>query len=143
MPDPTPQEALESFQKAFPSGVCYRKYTQADDDRLVGRIPEVMRMILRKDGWSSYREQILWICDPDDWAPAAHAWFPQSPSPQVLGRSAFGELFVLDEIFWLTLPHQSVILTSSDDSNWFFGETLTSKTFMLQEDLPLLRRARG
>jgi len=51
MPLPTPKEALEKFQKAFPSGARYREYTQADDDRLAGRIPEVMRMILQKDGW--------------------------------------------------------------------------------------------
>jgi hypothetical protein len=142
MPALTPQEALESFQKAFRSGVRYRQYSQADDDRLAGRIPEVMRMILQKEGWCSYREQIFWMCDPDDWSPAAHAWFPKSPSPQVLGRAAFGDLFVLDEIFWLTLPHQSVILTEVNDSNRFFGRTLTSKTFMLQTELPRLRAAR-
>lgn len=56
-----------------------------------------------------------------------------------LGRAAFGDLFVLDEIFWLTLPHQSVILTEVDDSNWFFGRTLTSKTFMVQTELSRLR----
>jgi hypothetical protein len=60
----------------------------------------------------------------------------------VLGRSSFGELFVLDEIFWLTLPHQSVSMMSTDDSDWFFGRTVTSKTFMLQAELPRHRAAR-
>jgi len=143
MPRLTPKESLESFQKAFRSGARYREYTQADDDRLAGRIPEVMRMILRKDGWCSYRDQIFWTCDPDDWTPAARAWFPKSQSPQVLGRSSFGDLFVLDEDFWLTLPHQSVIMMSTDDSNWFFGRTVTSKTFMLQTELSEHRAARA
>lgn len=142
MPRLTPQEALESFQTAFPTGVRYREYTQADQDRLAGRIPEVMRMILQRDGWCSYRKQMFWMCDPDDWDPVARAWFPQSPSPQILARSAFGDLFVLDEIFWLTLPQQSVLITSSDNSNWFFGRTLTSKTFMLQTELSRLRATR-
>jgi hypothetical protein len=141
MPLPTPQEALESFEKAFPSGAPYREYTKADDERLTGRIPDVMRMILKKDGWCSYREQIFWMCDPDDWIPAARAWFPESTSAQVLGRSSFGDLFVLDKCYWLTAPHRSVILQSTERSDWFFGETVTSKRFMLQADLPEHRAA--
>ena len=143
MPGLTPQEGLELFEKAFPSGVRYREYTQADDDRLAGRIPDVMRMILQKDGWCSYREQIFWICDPDDWTPAARAWLPESPSAQVLGRSSFGDLFILDKTFWLTLPHQSAAIMSTGNSNWFFGRTATSKTFMLQSGLRQHRAAQA
>jgi len=88
-------------------------------------------------------ETIFWMCDPDDWTPSARAWLPESPSPQVLGRSAFGDLFVLDEGIWVPLPHQSAILRSVSDLNWFFGETLTSKTGMLQRELPQLRAARA
>ena len=142
MPALTPNEALKLFQKGFRAGVRYREYTKSDDKRLAGRIPEVMRMILQKDGSCSYREQIFWMCDPDHWAPAARAWFPKSQAPQVLGRSSFGELFVLDEIFWLTLPHQSVIIKEVHDRNWFFGCTLTSKTFMLKTELGRHRATR-
>jgi len=39
--------------------------------------------------------------------------------------------------------HQSVIFTEVDDSNWFFGRTLTSKTFMLQSELSRHRAARA
>jgi len=143
MPALTPKEALGLFQKGFRSGDRYREYTKADDDRLAGRIPDVMRMILQKDGWCSYREQIFWMCDPDDWTLAVRAWFPESKAPQVLGRSSFGELFVLDEKFLLTLPHQSVIIRSVSDRNWFFGSTLTSKTFMLQTERSQHRAARA
>ena len=43
MPGLTPQEGLELFEKAFPSGVRYREYTQADDDRLEHANPPTAR----------------------------------------------------------------------------------------------------
>lgn len=120
----------------YGSGKQYREYSAADEERLAPRVPEVMRAILRKEGWCSYKNQGLWLCDPDDWQPATRAWFPDEPAAQLLARSAFGDMFVLAGTFWLGLPHESVIMQSVDDPNWFFGCTITAKGFTTQSDLP-------
>ncbi len=62
MPPLTPKEALLGFRKEFGKGERYREYTPADDKRLKARLPDVMRAIVKKDGWCSYRDQALWLC---------------------------------------------------------------------------------
>jgi hypothetical protein len=131
------KSAAEAFLKAFGPGTPYREYSAADDVRLAGRIPEVMREILRKEGWCSYKEQVLWICDPDDWQAAARIWLPGAPAAQVYARTGFGDLFVWDgELFWFVTVHESSALQSVDDADWFFSQSLTAKGFATQTYLP-------
>ena len=154
MPPLTPKEALLGFRKRFGKGERYREYTAADDERLKARLPEVMRAIVKKDGWCSYRDQALWLCDPDDWEPAARAWFPDQTPPDVLARSSFGDLFVVDRnvevqgsiyevLFFLVIPQSYWILMDVDDPNWFFGETITAKGFMVNSEAAQRKAARA
>lgn len=151
----TPKDALKAFSKKFGSGDQYRPYTAKDEKRLRDRIPEVMQMLLKRDGWCSYRDQLLWLCDPDDWMAAGRAWVPEATAPpEVLARSAFGDLFVLDNTpkkvkgyhysrtFWTVLACYSDVLTGTDDPNWFFGRTLTSED-MVVADRSIVRAARA
>ncbi|MGX2040187.1 GAD-like domain-containing protein [Methylocaldum sp. MU1018] len=127
----------ETFLKVFGPGDPYRPFEDADEGRLSGRIPGVMLEILRKEGWCSYKDQVLWLCDPDDWQPAAHAWFPSEPQAQVLARTAFGDLFIWDgEMFWFVLVHESLAMTTVDDPDWFFSRMLTADDFAPQTHLP-------
>ena len=134
-------EALKEFWASYGPGEKYRDYTEADEARLADRLPEVMRTILRKDGWCAYKNQVLWLCDPDDWAPAAGAWFPDAPSAQVVARSGFGDLFVSSGVYWTVLTHESQIVENGEDPNWFFGRTITAKSFTTRSDLPPKVRA--
>lgn len=129
--------ATEQFLKTFGPGVTYRKYGDDDDARLAKRIPEVMREILKKQGWCSYKEQVLWLCDPDDWKPAVRAWFPDAKGAQVFLRTGFGDLCVWDgELFWFVLVHESMAMGTVDDGDWFFSQTITSKGLAPQTYLP-------
>jgi hypothetical protein len=126
-----------AFAKAFGKGVSYRKYTSGDDDRLRERVPAVFRDIVKGDGWCSYREEVLWTCDPDDWAPVARAWFKDTARAQILARTAFGDLLVWDEEWcWFVLVHHSRARQWSDDPAWFFARGITSSDFATQTHLP-------
>lgn len=129
--------ASATFLKEFGSGVPYRNYSETDDVRLSDRIPNAMREILQSEGWCSYKNQVFWICDPDQWQVAANAWFPQSKNTQVLARTAFGDIFVWDgEMFWFVMVHDSIVSRTVDDSDWFFSRMLTAKDFALNSHLP-------
>src|ERR1041384_2267071 len=107
------EPASEAFLRAFGVGAQYRKYEPADDARLAPRIPNAMREVLKKDGWGSYKEQVLWLCDPDDWKAAVPIWFPTTPRSEVLGRTAFGDLFVWDgQLFWFAMVHEASVMGS-------------------------------
>jgi hypothetical protein len=131
MPLPTPIEACEAFRKGFRLDGCYREFRAVDEERLATRIPEVMLLILKKDGWSSYRKQALWLCDPDDWAVAARAWFPHGSRADVVVRTAFGDLFVLvDGTFFRVMPHESSMRQGISSATYFFGFTLTRQGYV-------------
>ena len=106
--------------------------------RLAKRIPAVMREILKKEGWCSYKEQVLWLTDPDDWTVSARAWFSDTADArQVFVRTAFGDLFVWDgQVYWYAMVHESIVARSDDDPNWFFSRTLPDKGFAPNTHLP-------
>lgn len=141
----TEMSAADKFLQAFGPGESYRPFTEADDARLGESIPEVMRAILRREGWCSYKEQVLWLCDPDDWRPAARAWFPGDAGARVVARTGFGDLCVWDgAIFWFVMVHESLVMESVDDADWFFSQVLPADDFAPQTYLPgRVRAARG
>lgn len=137
MPRAMKELPVITFQKAFGPGLQYRPYTPEDDARLAALIPPVMQEILQKDGWCSYKGQVLWLCDPRDWQLAANAWFPEKPDAQVLARTAFGDLFIWDgEAFWFILVHESLMMMLVDDPDWFFARMLPASDFAPQTYLP-------
>ena len=129
--------ASETFLKEFGPGEVYQKYSEADDTRLSTRLPNALREILQLEGWCSYKNQVLWLCDPDQWQAAANAWFPQNKNTQVLARTAFGDIFVWDgEVFWFVMVHHSLVSMTVDDADWFFSRMLTANDFAPQTHLP-------
>jgi hypothetical protein len=139
MPGKMEGTALEGFTKTFGRGIQYRTYSESDAARLEKRLPDVMQEILKRDGWSSYKDQVLWMTDPDDWVVAARAWFADVPGAQVFLRTAFGDLIVWDgTVFWYVMVHESVALKSGDNADWFFARTLPSKGLAPSSYLPKL-----
>jgi hypothetical protein len=137
MPRSRKRSAAEDFSAAFGPGEQYRPYTEADATRLGERLPDVMKTILRNDGWCSYKDQVIWLCDPDDWSAAARSWMPQSESAQVLGRTAFGDLFIHDgEMFWFAMVHEALLMMAVADADWFFSRTISAHDFAPQTYLP-------
>ncbi|HEV7667218.1 MAG TPA: contractile injection system tape measure protein [Thermoanaerobaculia bacterium] len=56
---------------------------------------------------------------------------------QILARTGFGDLFVWDgELFWFAMVHESIVMGSVDDADWFFSRTLLAKDFAPQTYLP-------
>src|SRR5262245_40981580 len=133
MPTTSP---VDAFREAFGAGTAYRAYTTPDDQRLRHRIPPVMRTLLQRDGWCSYLDQVLWLCDPDVWDVPARAWLPGVASPEVVARSATGDLFVWDgDLFHHVMPHEAVIATV-DDADGFFARTLVARDLPLRTTVP-------
>lgn len=136
--------ASKKFRQFFGPGVCYRPFDIDDQKKLADRIPKVMLEILKNDGWCSYKDQILWLCDPDDWQPAAQAWCTWAPNAQVVARTGFGDLFIWDgEMFWFCQVHESLCMRTVGNSDWFFSRMLTSHDFAPQTHLPVrIRKAK-
>lgn len=133
--------AAGRFLKAFGPGEPYRAFTPADDARLGDRIPEVMRAILGREGWCSYKEQVLWLCDPDDWEAAARAWFPGARA-RVVARTGFGDLCVREgRMFYFVMVHESLVMEMVDDPDLFFSFVLSDADFAPQTYLPAQVRA--
>jgi hypothetical protein len=86
----------EEFRKAYGQGVQYRAFTNADRNRLAGKVPGYLLDLWESDGWAGYRNGLLWMVDPDDFAPVLAAWnVPNDPPLIVVARTALGELFLL------------------------------------------------
>lgn len=127
----------QAFWDCFGAGTTYRPFTAEDEARLGKRLPEVMKTILAKEGWCSYRDQVLWLCDPDDWQAAARARLPEGAVADVLVRSAFGDLFVWDGgNFRFINVHESIAMLMVPDADWFFSRSLTDPEFAPSTHLP-------
>lgn len=132
---------LKSFDAAFGPAVPYRAFTQKDNARLQARLPPTLMALLQRDGWCSYKEQVLWSCDPDDWQAAAKAWLSDKARAELVMRTSFGDLMVWDgEIFWYAMVHDAIVASTVDDDAWFLSQTLTAKDFALQAHLPVRTR---
>lgn len=86
----------EVFRTAYGQGVQYRAFTEADRNRLDGRVPGYLLDLWESDGWAGYRNGLLWMVDPDEFAPVLAAWnVPDDPPLIVVARTAMGKLFLL------------------------------------------------
>jgi hypothetical protein len=128
--------AIEYFRACFGEGDCYKQFSSHDAQRLEARISPLMQEILVSDGWSSYRDQVLWLCDPDEWLDVAKLWFGPSKNLTPIARSAFGDLYVWDdEWIWNVRVHESVVMRLIDNVDWFLSQTITSDDFATQTHL--------
>jgi hypothetical protein len=84
----------EVFRNAFGEGVQYRAFTEADRNRLEARVPGYLLDLWECDGWAGYRNGLLWMVDPDEFAPVLAAWnLPDDMT--TVARTAMGKLFLL------------------------------------------------
>jgi hypothetical protein len=77
-----------------------------------GKLPDQLLEYWKLYGFSGYGEGLFWIVDPDEYEPALEAWMGDTPFMErdayyVIGRSAFGELFL-----WGTKSGQSLDVKS-------------------------------
>ncbi|MEA3018006.1 MAG: hypothetical protein QOI38_2728 [Sphingomonadales bacterium] len=133
-----PSTDAKAFRARHKADASYRPFTDADRERLGDRLPTVMREILEQDGWSSYDDQAMWLCDPDDWKKACRPWLPdESRACDVLARSSFGDLLAWGgDKFWLVMPHSSTRIAQTADPRWLFGETLQRDDFYFNDEIP-------
>ena len=132
-----PSKAAATFRKKHKPDPAYRTFTAADRKRLAGRLSEAMLALLEADGWCSYDGQVIWLCDPDDWAEAGKAWLPRGKkTTDVIARSAFGELVAWDgKQFWLILPHDLTRVSQTADPEWLFGVEFQNPDFHFNAEL--------
>lgn len=132
--------AAATFRATFGPGVAYRPFTSDDEQRLAERLPPAMLELLRADGWCSYRDQVLWLTDPDEWAPALRAWLGPDTDAECLLRSGFGDLFYWQhgQHFWYLNPHEAnAMMMLAPQTDWFFTHSLTAAGFAPSTHLPV------
>lgn len=124
-------KAAKSFRARHVPDKAYRPFSDEDRSRLAGRLPAPMVDLLEKDGWCSYDQQAIWLCDPDEWRETARTWLPKgSKAFDVLLRSGFGDLLAWNgKTFWLILPHELTRISQTDDPDWLFSATLKADDF--------------
>jgi hypothetical protein len=87
----------EKFRGAYGQGVQYRACSSVERSRLEGAVPEFLLELWKSDGWASYRDELLWTVDPQDFEHVVSAWkLPRDPA-LVVARTAFGSLYLLSE----------------------------------------------
>lgn len=137
MPKKVKHSAADIFLSHFGPGQSYAPFSDADRARLAGRLPGVALDILTRAGWCSYRDQVLWLCDPEHWEPAARAWLPDEPTLDVVARTSFGDLVYWDGgMYWYLDPNEAMAIMMVPDADWVFSDSLTAKDFAPSTHLP-------
>ena len=80
-----------------------------------GKLPDQLLKYWELYGFSGYGKGLFWLVDPDEYEPALEEWIGDTPfmekdSYYVIGRSAFGNLFL-----WGTKSGQSLKICSIGD----------------------------
>ncbi len=134
--------ALKAFDRHFPRDPGPR----APGGAAAAGAPPAIAALLLRDGLGSYAGQVLWTCDPAQWAAAAQRWLPGRARADTYLRTAFGDLFIWDgEMFWFAMVHEGLVAGSVDDDAWFLSRTLAPQGLpMLHQGLPArVARARA
>jgi hypothetical protein len=135
-----PSVAIRKLHKHYRSDGAYRPFTIADHARLEGRLAPTLLELAAQDGWTSYNNRAVWLCDPDDWAGVAAPWLDQGVAKaDMMIRTAFGEMIVWDgTFFWLVMPHEAVRMRLTEWDDWLLGSTLPLPDFYFRDELPRL-----
>ena len=109
--------------EGFGPAIETRSVPAAKIEKFRGKLPSQLLTYWQQYGWSGYGKGLFWLVDPDEYEPALEAWigdtpFMESDAYYVIGRSAFGELYL-----WGTKSGRSLKIFSlggmifpSDDS---------------------------
>lgn len=115
----------------------FRQFTQDDRKRLSGRLPDAFFDLLAMDGWSSYRKQALWLCDPDEMADVKNSWLKTFPKAEIFLRTALGDFYFWDGRYcWTCLVHLGQIMYVSLNVTWFFADIITDPALFKSLGLP-------
>ncbi len=98
--------------KGFGPAVHSQAVPEASLAKFQGKLPDQLLSYWRQYGWSGYGQGLFWLVDPDVYELALEAWigdlpFREQDAYYVIGRSAFGELFL-----WGTRSGPSRIIKS-------------------------------
>ena len=78
-----------------------------------GKLPDQLLQYWNEYGWCGYGNGLIWIVDPDEYAPVVDAWLEGTPfegrdSYHTIAVSAFGELFLWGETTGLAISISSL-----------------------------------
>lgn len=90
------------FLEEFGKGKCAEVAEATFFEKYAGRLPSSLLSLIKQDGFASYAEGIFWTVNPDKFSSYAEAWCSRLESLAgkhylVFGRSAFGDLYALQE----------------------------------------------
>jgi len=106
------------------------------------KVDEDLVALWRKDGWASYGDGLFWTVNPQEFVEIAKEWTIVPTEAIVFGRSAFGNLYLVDngnvlrlDIQWGKLaelgPSTYVFLNSTIKQTRFQKVTLKSDLFKI------------
>jgi hypothetical protein len=128
---------IGSFHGFAGPPTVYRPFSEADRERLAGRLPDAMLELLTIDGWSSFRRQALWFCDPDDMLDVKISWLEDFPDAEIFLRTALGDFYFWDgQYVWSCLVHTSQVMYASNNITWFFADFITDMALFKALGLP-------
>lgn len=134
------KKAIETFLSVYEPD----KIAPADHlPEAVLRHPAIAELV-RMHGFVSYSNQLLWMCNPDEFADVAKPWLESDANEaDVFFRTAFGELYAWDGVFfWQIMPHQSARVRLTEHAEWLIGKSLVDEEMSVRSDLPkLLQKA--
>ena len=111
----------------------YKGYFKTDKDEF-----DIIYQLWLQDGFSSYRNGLFWLIDPDVYTKIAHKFNAASKSSVAFARSAMGGIFLFDKkdigdsIEYLN-PHLNNIKIISTSFQVFISMDVTSTSFWKRE----------
>jgi hypothetical protein len=95
---------LENFLgfKRFGPAIASEPVPEEKVAKFRGKLPNKLLEYWQNQGWCGYADGLFWTVDPDEWEGELGDWIGDTPFMEqdayyVIGRSAFGELFLWGE----------------------------------------------
>jgi hypothetical protein len=91
-------KSFSLFIEEFGEATSRSPVSTATVEKYRNILPETLLNIWKDEGWCSYRNGLLWIVNPEDYADLAEVWFRDTPlgaldNYYIFARSAFGVLY--------------------------------------------------
>ena len=120
--------------------ISYPASLGMDDFLHLEEFDNLLLKVWKQEGFNGYDEGLWWLTPPGLLASIAHAWKLKSKGIYIIGRTAFGDLFInskKNKITVLNTRIQETILFE-EDIDFFFNVLLMNSDFkkdILDEDL--------